>query len=93
MSGVNVPTTTRSIVCGPPPACSMQLLGRGNRHVAGGHLGRSMPALANAGAVHDPFGIAAERGEIRVRHDVIGHVAAVLATATPVRRRMGACNV
>ena len=51
-------------------------LGGGDGHVAGRHLGRGVPALADAGALDDPLGVAAQRGEVLVRHDVVGHEAA-----------------
>ncbi len=49
--------------------------GGGQRQVAGGHLGRRETPLADARALHDPLGVEAQRTEIFVANDQLGHVA------------------
>ena len=71
-------------------------LGGGDGHVARGHFRRRVTALANAGALNDPIGVAAERRQVVVRDDVVRHVAAgaddLHAGQPPQRRADGANN-
>ena len=69
-------STSRSISLAVDAGRREAPLGRGDGHVAGRHLGRRVAALADAGALNDPLGVAAERRERLVGDDVVGQEAA-----------------